>query len=93
MAYELKEGQGSLFQEERQSDRQPSHRGSILLEGKTYDLAAWERTSKGGKTYISIQATPRKKDSSKTPSEQPGQQPPQGHPLSASDFDNNDLPF
>lgn len=56
MAYEHKEGQGSLFKNEKQNDRQPDYKGTILINGATYEIAAWERTSQKGVQYLSLQA-------------------------------------
>ena len=56
MAYEHKEGQGSLFKNDKQNDRQPDYKGTILINGVTYDVAAWERTSQKGMQYLSLQA-------------------------------------
>ena len=62
MAYEHKEGQGSLFKNEKQNDRQPDYKGTILINGVTYEVAAWERTSQKGMQYLSLQAAlPREK--------------------------------
>ena len=44
MAYEHKEGQGSLFRNEKQNDRQPDYKGTIVIAGKTYEVVAWEIT-------------------------------------------------
>lgn len=74
MAYEYKEGQGSLFSEQKQNDRQPDYRGTILIEGKTYDLAAWGRTSKAGSQYISLQATLRKSRASQELGQDPNRE-------------------
>ncbi len=57
MAYEQREGQGSLFKNEKQNDRQPDYRGTIMIGGVTYEVAAWERTSQRGAQYLSLQAS------------------------------------
>lgn len=57
MAYELKEGQGSLFKNDKQNDRQPDFKGSILIGGTTYEIAAWNKTSRNGLSYMSLQAS------------------------------------
>lgn len=57
MAYEHKEGQGSLFRNDKQNDRQPDMRGTIMIQGVTYEIAAWERTSQNGRSYLSLQAS------------------------------------
>lgn len=62
MAYEHKDGQGSMFRNEKQNDRQPDYKGTIVINGTTYEIAGWERTSQRGSSYISLQASlPREK--------------------------------
>ena len=41
MAYQMKEGQGSLFKNEKQNDRQPDLKGSVMIKGVLYELAGW----------------------------------------------------
>ena len=63
MAYEHKEGQGSLFKNDKQNDRQPDFKGTIMIGGTTYEIAAWNRTSQNGREYLSLQASlPRQND-------------------------------
>ena len=57
MAYQQKEGQGSLFKNDKQSERQPDFRGTIMIKGVLYEVAAWNRTSQNGREYISLQAS------------------------------------
>lgn len=101
MAYEHKEGQGSLFKNEKQNDRQPDYKGTILIGGVTYEVAAWERTSQRGSTYLSLQASlPRERNEQAQPSYQaqaPSQPAysapmPTSEDLPAADPDE-DLPF
>ncbi|MCQ2178813.1 MAG: DUF736 domain-containing protein [Bacteroidales bacterium] len=56
MAYEHKDGQGSMFRNEKQNDRQPDYKGTIMINGTVYEIAGWERTSQKGTSYISLQA-------------------------------------
>lgn len=56
MAYQQKEGQGSLFRNDKQNERQPDFKGTILIKGVTYNISAWNRTSQNGREYISLQA-------------------------------------
>jgi len=56
MAYEQREGQGSLFKNEKQNDRQPDFKGTIMIKGVLYNVSAWNRTSQNGRDYISLQA-------------------------------------
>ena len=70
MAYEHKEGQGSLFKNEKANDRQPDFKGTIVIGGVTYEVAAWEKTSQRGTKFLSLQASlPRER------AEQQPQQP------------------
>lgn len=63
MAYEHKDGQGSMFRNEKQNDRQPDYKGTIMINGTVYEIAGWERTSQKGTSYISLQAgLPRERD-------------------------------
>lgn len=57
MAFEHKEGQGSLFKNEKLNDRQPDFKGTIMIQGVTYEIAAWEKTSQRGTKFLSLQAS------------------------------------
>lgn len=71
MAYEHKDGQGSMFLNEKQNDRQPDYKGTIVINGTTYEIAGWERTSQRGSSYISLQASlPREKQEQGQPGAQ-----------------------
>jgi len=53
MAYEMKEGSGSLFKNSRKtSDSHPDFTGSIMLDGKEHWFSAWVKESpKAGKFF------------------------------------------
>lgn len=52
--YEKKHGDFVLFvAKNRKSDKSPSHTGTIFLDGVTYNLAAWEKTSQTGNRFFS----------------------------------------
>lgn len=50
-----KEGQGSLFKNDKKtSPNQPDFTGSIMIGGVEKRIAAWNKTSRNGGTYLSI---------------------------------------
>lgn len=63
MAYEHKEGHGSMFCNEKQNDRQPDYKGTIVIVGRSYEIADWGKTAISGKVYLSLLASEsREKD-------------------------------
>lgn len=57
--YELKEKNGTLFSNDRkEKDNQPDYKGKVLIEGKTYEIAGWKKTSQAsGKNFLSLKLT------------------------------------
>lgn len=57
MAYELKNGQGNIFKNNKASENHPDYRGTIKTpEGKEYDLALWVKEGQKGKYFsVSVQ--------------------------------------
>jgi len=54
MAYEKKDGDISIFANDKQgNDKRPDFKGSALIDGKEYDVALWTRQSQSGRKYIS----------------------------------------
>jgi hypothetical protein len=50
MAYELREGQGSLFKNDRkEKDTHPNARGEALIGGVVYEISAWTKEGRKGK--------------------------------------------
>lgn len=68
MAFQFNEGQGSLFKNDKQNDRQPDFKGSIMIKGVLYNVSAWSRTSQNGREYISLQAEEKPQDGAPRPS-------------------------
>lgn len=90
MAYERKDGQGSLFPNEKQNDWQPDYKGYLQLNGKRYEVALWKRISQKGSEYLSIQASEREEDAQNYASSAPT---PTDAPYSGSGSNEEDLTF
>lgn len=87
MAYEMKDGQASLFKNKRKAtDNHPDYTGSIMLAGVEHWLSAWIKTPKaGGEKYMSL-SVGKQKEQRDTPREAPRAQD------NPTDF-NDEIPF
>lgn len=54
MAFEQKENTGSLFPNNKTKETQPDMKGAALINGVTYEIAAWHKVSKNGKEYLTL---------------------------------------
>lgn len=55
MAFEQKNNNGALFKNDRKDkETQPDYTGSIRLNGADFQLAAWLKTAKSGKKFMSV---------------------------------------
>lgn len=67
MTFELKDGQGNLFKNDKGDNaKRPDYRGELRIGGKTYRLSAWIKEGNKGKfmslsaqTDDQVQAAPR----------------------------------
>ena len=60
MAYQQKDMSGSLFKNDRkEKDTHPDYRGDIVIDGVSYWLSAWVKTSKNGGKFMSLAAKPK----------------------------------
>ena len=55
MSYENKPNSGALFPNEKTKETQPDYKGHFFDANlKKWDVAAWEKTSKSNKRYLSL---------------------------------------
>lgn len=91
MAYEQKEGGGSLFKNERkEKDSHPNLQGSALIGGVEYWVSGWTKTRDNGDKWISLAFKPKEARSGGHQDE------PKAKPAAKKDpFDemDSDLPF
>lgn len=84
MAYEPREGQGAIFDNRKQSDKQPDMRGDFMLDGKMYEIAGWWK--EGRSRFLSVRVQPKRERADERPA--PRQQPERG----GGDLDD-EIPF
>ena len=58
MAYEPKEGAGAIFDNRKQSDKQPDMRGDFMLDGKMFEIAGWWK--EGRSRFLSSRVQPKR---------------------------------
>ena len=59
MAFELKDGQGSFFRNDKQGiDSRPDYRGELNVNGTMYRISGWVKEGKSGK-WMSLSVTPK----------------------------------
>lgn len=55
MAYEMREGSGSLFVNDRKrKDTHPDMQGKVMVNGEVRWVSAWKRKTKSGDDWISF---------------------------------------
>lgn len=89
MAWEMREGQGSLFRNEGRTEgsNQPNARGTALIGGVLYEVSAWTKEGAKGK-FQSLSFKPKGERAAQ-------QAKPEPTPKPGGHFDDmpNDLPF
>lgn len=82
MAYEKKDGDLVLFQNNRRkSDKEPTMRGDLLLNGVTYEVACWTKLDRNGDKFLTGRAQVK----------QPRNGPKSN--LTEADVTDSDVPF
>lgn len=61
MPFEEKNMSGALFKNDKEGGNPnwPDYRGSLTVSNQQYELAAWIKTSKAGKKYMSLSVNPK----------------------------------
>lgn len=66
MPYEMKDGSGSLFKNERkETEKHPDYNGSIMINGTEHWLSAWIKEGKKGKFMSVSVGKPKEKSNFK----------------------------
>ena len=85
MAYEHREGSGSLFtnQKKEPGSSQPDYRGDAMVGGVLVEIAGWKKQGNGG-TFLSLNIKPKEQR------QEPQQEAPKANRV---ELDDSDLPF
>lgn len=86
MTYQQKDGEGSLFVNDRkQTSQHPDFSGSLTLNGTEWWISAWNKQSKDGtRKYLSLSVRPKQQKSPPATTAAPKEE--------SNDFDDR-LPF
>lgn len=96
MAYEQKEGGGTLFKNTQKQGSQPDWRGDCLINGKKMKIAAWEKQgSKGMFLSLKIQEDNYQRDGQQNKYSDPHQGQSGGFGKSSPQIDEmeDQIPF
>lgn len=64
MAYEHKEGSGTLFvNRKKEKPTHPDWKGEIMINGVVLNLAAWTKLTKNGDEWLSVSVSERQERS------------------------------
>jgi len=92
MAYEPRDGDGSLFPNDyKTTDKHPDMRGSLKLGGVEYQISAWEKQGQRGQ-FLSLRVEP-KRDRQQQQQQPPKQQQRPEPGAYASQPPDDEVPF
>ncbi len=91
MAYTLRDGQGSIFlNDEKLSDKHPTHTGKLMVGGKLHWVSMWERQGASGKPWFSLEV----KEAVKKPANEATAKVDKAHEAKGGGFaPDTDIPF
>ena len=59
MAYEMKDGSGALFRNDKgDNPARPDYRGDLMIDGTVYEIAGWLKEGAKGK-FLSLSVKPK----------------------------------
>ena len=106
MAFEHREGSGSLFKNDKgDNDKRPDMKGDGMVNGVLMSISAWKKAGRDGSTFLSLKIEPKQvgggnQQPASQQSRPMGQRPApnQGEPQKpyaedAAEFHESDIPF
>ena len=89
MAYEQRDGQGSLFKNDRkEQENHPDYKGSLKIDAREYWVSGWKKSGSKG-SFLSLAIQPKDKQAAKPA---PSRQVVAPKVTAGSDLDE-DIPF
>ena len=85
MAYQHKDGSGSLFKSDKgDNPARPDYRGDVMLSGVLYEISGWlkPKPSNPAEKYMSLSVKPKQAKPQAAPA-----------PAPVADIDSQDCPF
>lgn len=85
MAYEKREGDIALFQNKKAdpSNKQPTMKGDLLLNGITYEVACWTKLTRDGDKFLAGNAKVKQSQTAEKPKST----------LTEADVTDSEIPF
>jgi hypothetical protein len=95
MSYEVKEGTGALFRNDRkEKPSQPAYQGQGRIGGVLYRVSGWVRESKSGSKYLSLSIRPDEREPAQKPLTTPARSTPANPVRTPEVFEfDDDIPF
>ena len=82
MAWEMKDGSGSLFKNrKKEKDSHPDERGDCMIGGVVYEVSAWVKTTKNGDEFRSLSIKQKR------------EKPDNAAPKPKAPISDDDIPF
>ena len=83
MAYELKEGSGAIFKnDKRGNEKAPDYNGNAMIDGKEVKIALWVREGSKGKFFsVKIEHAVKKAEASSVSKKSPQEDDSDGLPF------------
>lgn len=66
MNKQQKDNSGAAFARDNKNPKAPKWSGPVMINGEELEVSIWERTSKGGKDYLSLKFGPPWKKADET---------------------------
>lgn len=96
MAYEMKEGQGSLFVNDRKNqENHPDYKGQVKINGQEFWISAWIKNHDQRGDWLSLSVQPKDQQERSAPAQSPAKPRmlQKQKPLPASEDMDQDIPF